>query len=146
MSVDTKDKVYFAYSPYISFDDSFDWEWSNGRVRTTRISRARATIALQIIGKEIHYGVAICSEEDNFNKKEGRELAEARMRSGFGKFTYKGKAEFSDNHAASLYFLRNMINTVASNIRRVQYKIGQKRLAPRETKLLNDIKKEMETH
>jgi hypothetical protein len=43
-----------------------------------------ATIALTKVGDKFHYGVVICSRYDNFSKKFGREVAENRLKQGFG--------------------------------------------------------------
>lgn len=130
MSIDTSDKIYFAYTPYIHPDDV--WEWGKtvgGAPKVIRLSTARATIALRIIGDNVHYGIAVCSEEDNFNKLEGRALAEARLKSGFGKFPVDNELadRFTDLHEISLYFLRNMVNSVEKDIRKTQQKIHKKK-------------------
>ena len=42
------------------------------------------TIALTKVDDKFHYGIAICSKYDNFSKKHGREIAENRLKQGFG--------------------------------------------------------------
>lgn len=42
-----------------------------------------ATIALKRVGNTFHYGVAICSMNDNYDKAQGRAIAEQRMEEGF---------------------------------------------------------------
>lgn len=146
MSINTVDKIYFAYTPYINPADSWDFRVdAKGMPHAIWYSRARATIALQKVGNDIHYGIAVCSEEDNFMKKEGRAMAEARLKSGYGKYTLDKDSvasfaiEFQDEHEVCLYLLRNMANSVAKDIRKTQQKIGKKKL-PKETKLLTAAK------
>lgn len=142
MSIDTTDKIYFAYTPYIQPAEAWDfWVDAKGTPHVVWYSRARGTIALQKIGNEIHYGISVCSEDDNFNKKEGRAMAEARLKGGYGQYTLdkdsvvRFAAEFHDDHELCLYLLRNMANSVARDIRKTQQRIGKKRL-PKETRLL----------
>lgn len=119
MSVNTTDKIYYAYTPYVD----------SKVARRYGIDTPRATVALRRVGNEIHYGVSICSSEDNFEKKKGRQLAEDRMKEGFGKFPIaQGVSErFDDDHALSLYFLNNMINSIWCDMRKAQHKIGLKK-------------------
>lgn len=42
------------------------------------------TIAVQKDGDLIKYGIAICSKHDNFSRKTGREISEARLNLNFG--------------------------------------------------------------
>lgn len=42
-----------------------------------------ATIALKREGNNFVFGVAMCSKYDNYSRKAGREIAEARMNQGF---------------------------------------------------------------
>ena len=43
-----------------------------------------ASIAIRRDGNMFYYGIAICSKYDNFTKKGGREIAENRLKEGFG--------------------------------------------------------------
>lgn len=43
-----------------------------------------ATIAMKREGNKFYYGVCICSKQDNFSKKLGREIATQRMEKHFG--------------------------------------------------------------
>lgn len=140
MSIDTKDKIYFAYTPFVAKGDG-TWGWIDDNFTFTPVDTARATVALQKIGDTIHYGVTVCSAEDNFNKKEGRALAERRLKAGYGKFDIPvdlaKDLKFKDEHALCLYFLRNMVNSIEKDIRKVQFKIGKKKMPPRGPYLLH---------
>lgn len=145
MSIDTTDKIYFAYTPYIQPAEAWDfWVDAKGMPHVVWYSRARGTIALQKIGGEIHYGVSVCSEEDNFSKKEGRAMAEARLKGGYGKYMLDPElaAGYHDDHELCLYLLRNMANSVAKDIRKTQQKIGKKKL-PKEIRLLTASKENL---
>lgn len=142
MSINTKDKIYFAYTPYIAPSEAWTfWIDAKGMPHIEWFSRARGTLALQRVGNEIHYGMVVCSVEDNFNKKEGRALAESRMKSGWGKFPLDPThaATFKDDHELSLYFLNNMINGMAADMRKTQHKIGIKSAKKGAPKLLTAV-------
>lgn len=141
MSINTADKVYFAYTPYIPPEDQWEFAIKDGQPFFIEHSRARGTLALQRIGNEIHYGMTVCSVEDNFNKKEGRALAESRMKSEWGKFSLDPVhvATFKDDHELSLYFLNNIVNSMAADIRKTQHKIGIRSAKKAMPKLLTSV-------
>lgn len=50
----------------------------------------RATVAVSMVGDSIFWGIAICSDNDNFERAKGRELAAQRMQNGFGRIQARG--------------------------------------------------------
>ncbi len=50
----------------------------------------RATIALKRVDGVILWGLAICGDGDNFEKKTGREIALERLNEGFGRIMDNG--------------------------------------------------------
>lgn len=130
MSVNTTDKVYYAYTPYIELLHSNAFGWP----------RERATVALKKIGNEMHYGISVCSAKDQFVRKVGREMAEQRLEEGFGMFTLtRGVIDrFKDDHELCLYFLNNMVNNVWKDMGKVQHKIGNKK-TPKQLEYKPDL-------
>lgn len=128
MSIDST-KVYFGYTPYIPKNFAEEWD----------MEASRATIAMRKDGNAILYGVSICSHNDNFNKKEGRTLAEERLNrspqfieipeniTNRTKTNAKGDVTPWDNHDICLYFLRNMINSLShrDRIKRAQRRVSK---------------------
>lgn len=120
MSIDSS-KVYFGYTPYIPKNFAEEWD----------IEASRATIAMRKDGNAILYGVSICSHNDNFNKKEGRTLAEERLNRSpqFIEIpeSLVKHANLKDDHDICLYFLRNMINSLTnrSRIKRAQRRVSK---------------------
>lgn len=128
MSIDST-KVYFGYTPYIPKNLAEEWD----------MEASRATIAMRKEGNAILYGVSICSHNDNFNKKEGRTLAEERLNrspqfieipeniTNRTKIDTRGNVIPWDNHDICLYFLRNMINSLTNRdrIKKAQRRINK---------------------
>lgn len=71
-----------------------------------------ATIAIQRIGDEFHYGVAICSKYDNFSRKYGREIAENRLNQGFGIIPVPSPLQDLPEKEACLTQLYNLVESV----------------------------------
>lgn len=83
-----------------------------------------ATIALQRVGNEFHYGITICSKYDNPNKATGREIALARMNQGFRKTAIPEALLKNDSTGdICLTFLYQLSASVSSNHRKWKNKI-----------------------
>jgi len=134
MSVDSN-KVYFGFTEhkdrvpeYVKRTDM--WSRKDRREGTT----ARATVAMQKHGSVVRLGVVVCSEEDNFSRKVGREKAEARMNSTEAEMFQVPdslSSRFKDDHELMLYLLRNKVRSLGGKIPKVQNKLGQKSARPR---------------
>lgn len=76
--------------------------------------RSAATIAVQKVGDQFKYGIALCSKYDNFSRKKGRELAQQRLEAGFASMktpTYK-KTEAPTEEQECLTALFNLASSV----------------------------------
>lgn len=120
MSGIDSNKVYFAYTKHV--DVMFSYLDPLYIPDTTR-----ATVAMRKVGNEIHFGISVCSEGDNFKKEIGRKIAEERLNAGYGKFLIGSHmaGKFKDDHELCLYFLNCITNATQKNLRRAQYKIGE---------------------
>jgi hypothetical protein len=75
-----------------------------------------STIALKKVGDKFYYGISICSRQDNFSKKFGRETAELRMNSGFGILDVpKAFSDLSDHEACIAQLCNLAASTVLKN-------------------------------
>jgi hypothetical protein len=78
------------------------------------------TIAIRKQGDIFEYGIAICSKDDNFNKKLGRELATERLLKGFGSINVRDswksyKLSENDTHFMLMEQLRSLAESSVTN-------------------------------
>lgn len=88
-----------------------------------------STVAVQIDGNTIKFGVSICSKYDNFSKKYGREVAENRMNQGFGVIEMPKPLVGLDERTASLAQLYNIVASVVTKNRKWKKRITKFNLA-----------------
>lgn len=117
-------KIYYSYTP---FDEVYirPNPDSKGLVLPDR----RAVIAAKLVEDKLIYGVSICTIGDTWNKAKGRELAESRMRRGFGSVKMDSPLianllSKGENQRAVLTILNCLRNTIYLNIKDWQRKIG----------------------
>lgn len=84
-----------------------------------------ATIALRKEGDKFTYGVAICSQDDNFSKKYGRNLATARLECKFGESEVKGNLKDLPEHDACMQLLFSLAESVVLRTKRWKKKISK---------------------
>lgn len=91
-----------------------------------RRDNSRATIACTTDGNNIQYGYAICSPDDNFSRSRGRELAEQRMKAGFGSIPYNNNwfNHFETPEAAMLNFASTMAKSVRNNFEKYRRRLA----------------------
>lgn len=83
----------------------------------------RATIALKKEGDQIKYGVSICSEDDQFTKKTGREISEHRLNNGFGVMPVPTHLKDEDDHDICMTILVELSATVVARARKWKRKV-----------------------
>ena len=88
-----------------------------------------ATIALTKVGDKFHYGVAICSRFDNFSKKDGREVAENRLKQGFGELEIPAPLKDLSEKEQCLNMLYNLAATVVVKNRKWKKKVTKFNMA-----------------
>lgn len=90
---------------------------------------SRATIACTTDGQTIQYGYAICSPDDNFSRTKGREMAEKRMREGFGSIPFNNNwfNHFETPEAAMLNFATTLGKSLKNNYEKYRRRIAEKR-------------------
>lgn len=109
---------------------------------TTKLDATKAgivpasTIALKLSDDktQFQYGVAICSKYDNFSKKYGREVADNRLKQGFGVIEVPkviGKNDLTD-HEACMYQLFNLVLSVVKKNKKWKKKITRFNLEQRQ--------------
>ena len=69
-------RVFYAYTPH-----------PDAELRELGFGE-RATVAVRLNEGKFEYGVAVCRADDNFSKSIGRQIALARLESGFGSTVY----------------------------------------------------------
>ncbi len=92
-----------------------------------------ATIALRKEGDKFYYGVSICSKQDNFSRKNGREIAENRLNQGFGIMEVPKNLQDLTEHEACMSQLFNIVLSVVKKNRKwkrrvTSFNLEQKRL------------------
>lgn len=128
-------RIYFGFTPHIDPTD-LDILFA---LQSGFLSTARGTVALTIVGDTVHFGIAICSEGDNFSRSTGRQYAGDRLKNGgpgSGKFKVppKLRPSYLDDHDLSLALLDNMIESTFKNIKKKQRQIGLQRLEQEKIK------------
>lgn len=120
------DKVYYGFTEHKEPKGVIERATLYGP--TNEYTSARGTIAMKRVKDEIHYGIAVCSESDNFNKQFGRDLALQRLNQGFGKFPIKTMIAqlYPNEKEMMLFYLDNMVDSVGRKIRKKQRIISQK--------------------
>lgn len=88
-----------------------------------------ATIALTKVGDKFYYGVAICSRYDNFSKKFGREVAENRLKQGFGELEIPAPLKDLSEKEQCLNMLYNLAATVVVKNRKWKKKVTKFNMA-----------------
>lgn len=68
------------------------------------------TICVLSHDNKVFHGQALCSKEDTFNKKVGREIALARANKALEKFKLKTGSRYDRTIAASESLLAKMVN------------------------------------
>lgn len=84
-----------------------------------------STIVLKKEGNSIIFGISMCSKDDNFSRKFGKEAAEQRMNENFGVFELKGVKEDVDEHELCMSHLYNLVQSVTLHGRRWRKKIAK---------------------
>jgi hypothetical protein len=87
-----------------------------------------STICLQKVGDKFIYGVSICSKDDNFNKKVGREISKMRMNKCFGSIDVPKVIKDLPDHKACIQQLSSLAFSLLTK---------QKRWRKRVTKFNN---------
>lgn len=94
------------------------------RLEITKFGIAPAcTIAIRKEGSEFRYGVAICSKQDNFSRKFGRELATERLEQGFGTLVAHEELKNMTDKEAIKFHLYNLVESIVLNTRRWKGKV-----------------------
>lgn len=106
------------------------------------------TIALKREGKEFHYGVSMCSRGDNFNKEQGRKIAETRMEQGFRRTTIPADLlaleEQIGEKGMCLAFLYVLTESLVVNSRRWKKRITRHNMELNETAKVVSLKTKKE--
>jgi hypothetical protein len=84
-----------------------------------------STIALKREGNTIIFGISMCSKDDNFSRKFGKEAAEQRMNENFGVFKLKGVREDANEHELCMFHLYNLVQSVVLNRRKWRKRIAK---------------------
>lgn len=84
-----------------------------------------STVVLRKEGNNIVFGISMCSKDDNFSRKFGKESAEKRMNEGFGSFEIKGKEVNATDHEICMFHLYNIVESVTLHGRRWRSKIAR---------------------
>jgi hypothetical protein len=96
--------------------------------RLTPVKEGRipaSTVALKKQGNHIIFGISMCSKDDNFSRKFGREAAERRMNEGFASFEIKNVSPDATDHEICMFHLYNIVQSVTLNNRRWRKKIAR---------------------
>jgi len=116
-------RIYYGYTPHVEPDGRF---YFNGVFAGVRESSARACVAVQVDpnNNTIKYGVSVCSENDNFCKAKGRQLALESLYEGFGEVPINTfYARMESDHKRALFFLNTKVNSIFKNVRAYQRKM-----------------------
>lgn len=83
----------------------------------------RATVVARLVGEEVHYGVAICSTRDCFDRRKGRALAASRCDGTF-KVPFAAIARAGEDAEEVLIRLTyELLEKAGSNVKRFKHKI-----------------------
>lgn len=127
-----QNRVFFAYTDYETRIGVSQEISSNGDVLSEKIRRMgptdRATIAVKKDGKNLLYGVSICSSSDTWDKEKGRSIAEERLEKKFGKIKLdtpyiKSLIDKKGEQNTILFLTRNLKESVQHNINKFKRKI-----------------------
>lgn len=110
-------RIYTAFSPYVNHKDA----------RALGITADRTTVVVKKQGNTFVYGISICSEKDQFNRKEGREKAIERLNNGFAQVdaTYYPQ-EGETWERAVVRFANNLAESTMLDFNRFKRKICTK--------------------
>lgn len=90
----------------------------------------RGTLACRIDNDHIVYGISVCTKEDNFSKAKGREIAEKRMKQGYGQMPIDGfYKDFNDPHKAVIEFGKRLVTAICKKPAKYKRKVGTKKKA-----------------
>jgi|SRR5688572_871945 len=99
-----------------------------------------STIALRLDDEEnkIYYGVAICSKQDNFSRKYGREIAGQRVNKKFGviKITPGMRKNFANDHEMCKDQLFNLVKSVVTKQEKWKRRVTEYNKKEKEPKVV----------
>lgn len=85
----------------------------------------RATVAIKRVGNALFWGLAICTEGDNFSKEKGRELASQRLAEGFGIVKDTGFFKLFETESQLLmYTASNLAAKVSRNFNKWKHRLN----------------------
>lgn len=122
-------RVFYAYTPY-----------PDEELKAFGVFE-RATVAARLVKsvegfQTFEYGVSICSKEDNFNKKVGRDLALISLEAGYGKTPFaQHYQDIADNNfldlerngteRATIKFVNDLSNHIFLKLEKHKRKVGE---------------------
>src|ERR1044072_6742250 len=84
-----------------------------------------ASLAVKLDGDKIKYGISICHSEDNFSRKVGRVVAQARAENGFGEMPIPEAHKDTDPKEICLKALYNRTTSLTAKPRRWKKRLNQ---------------------